>query len=110
MGCGDLTVAILQYIGKCSLKNTWAAAIKPGRVLAQFFSATAGLYADKLDFFVAQERMKNSHGVGSAADAGDDGIRQTALGFEDLCARLAANDRLKITHHQRIRMRAQHAA
>src|SRR5438552_1619898 len=99
MGCGDLAVAILQHIRKCSLKNTWAAAIEPGRVLAQFFPATAGFYADKLDFFVAQKRMKNSHGVRPATDAGDDGIRQTALGFEDLRARLAADDRLKIAHH-----------
>src|SRR5207237_4446170 len=96
MGCGDLTVAILQHIRKCSLKNTWAATIEPGGVLAQFFSATAGLHADELHFLVAQERMKNSHGVGSAADASDDSIRQTALSFENLRARLAADDRLKI--------------
>src|SRR6059058_5604871 len=107
MGWGDLTVAILQHIRKCSLKNTWAAAIETGRVLAQFLSPTAGLHADKLDFLVAQKRMKNSHSVRPATDASDDGAGQPALCFEDLRARLAADDRLKIAHHQRIRMRPQ---
>ena len=49
--------------------------------------------------------MKQADGVRPAADAGDQCIRQPALGLEDLLLRLAADDRLEIAHQHRIRMR-----
>ena len=50
--------------------------------------------------------MEQPHRVRAAADAGDERIRQPALGGEHLLARLVADDRLEIAHHHRIRMRA----
>ena len=50
--------------------------------------------------------MKQPHGVGTAADAGDQRIGQTAFRSHDLLARLAADDRLKVAHHGGIRVRA----
>ena len=52
--------------------------------------------------------MKQAHGIGAAADAGDERIRQSAFGGLHLLARLAADDRLEIAHHGGIRMRAGH--
>ena len=54
--------------------------------------------------------MEQAHGVGAAADAGDQRIRQPAFGLQHLLARLAADDRLEIAHHGRIGMRAGHRA
>jgi hypothetical protein len=43
-------------------------------------------------------------------DTGDAGGGQAALRVEDLCPRLAADDRLQLAHHRRVRMRAGHRA
>ena len=50
--------------------------------------------------------MEQAHGIGAAADAGDQRIRQAAFGVLHLLARLAADDALEIAHHGGIRMRA----
>ena len=50
--------------------------------------------------------MEQAHGVGAAADAGDRGVRQSALGFLQLPLRFLADHRLEVAHHHRIRMRA----
>ncbi len=50
--------------------------------------------------------MEQADGVGAAADAGHQRIRQTAFALEDLRARFAADDALKIAHHFRIGVRA----
>ena len=49
--------------------------------------------------------MKEAHGIGAAADAGDQRIGKPAFGSLHLLARLAADDRLEVAHHRRIRMR-----
>ncbi len=51
-----------------------------------------------------------THRVGAAADAGDQRIRQPALGLLHLFARLDADNGLEIAHHHRIGMRARHRA
>jgi len=43
--------------------------------------------------------VKNPHRVRSATDARDDSLRQPTGALEHLLARLASNDRLKLTHH-----------
>src|SRR5207237_4341292 len=40
---------------------------------------------------------------GAAADAGDDGLREPALGGEDLLARLVAEHALEVAHDLRVR-------
>jgi hypothetical protein len=54
--------------------------------------------------------VEDAHRVAAAADARDDRIRQAAELLETLRARFAADDRLELAHHERIRMRPQHAA
>ena len=70
----------------------------------------ARLDADQPDAGVVDERVEDAHGVAAAADARDDGIGQPSGQLEDLRPRLAADDRLKLAHHQRIRMRPEHRA
>ena len=54
--------------------------------------------------------MKQPHRVGAAADAGDQRIRQAALGGLHLRAGLDADHRLEVAHHHRIGMRARNGA
>ena len=49
--------------------------------------------------------MKQPHRVRAAADAGDQGIGQPALGLLQLGARLMADHRLEVAHHRRIGVR-----
>ena len=49
--------------------------------------------------------MKQAHRIRAAADAGNQRIRQPPLGCEHLLARLAADDRLEVAHHHRVRVR-----
>ena len=73
--------------------------------------AVAGRF-DAVDFdrAIVEERMEQAHGIGAAADAGDQRIRQAAFGGLHLLAGFAADDALEIAHHGRIRMRAGHRA
>ena len=48
--------------------------------------------------------------VAAAADARDDDVGQPSGQLQELLARLAADHRLELPHHQRIRMRPQHRA
>ena len=57
---------------------------------------------------IVDERVEDADRVAAAADAGHDGVGQPAGQLEDLRARLAADHRLELAHHQRIRMRAEH--
>src|SRR6478672_10088163 len=106
----NLAVYVLKDIGKSSLKHSGQSAAKTRSMLAQLIAATAGFHADQLDLLVLQEFMKDSNGIGTAAHAGDDGRRQPAFGFQDLCAGFAANHGMKIAHHGGIWMSAQHTA
>ena len=54
--------------------------------------------------------MEQAQGVGAAADAGHQQIRQAAGRFQALAAGLLADDRLEIPHHGRVRMRPGHGA
>ena len=65
-----------------------------------------GFDAVDFDWRSSRNGWNRPHGVGAAADAGDERIGQPAFGGLHLLARLAADDRLEIAHHGRIRMRA----
>jgi hypothetical protein len=54
------------------------------------------------------KRVENAEGVAAPADAGDDRLREAAGELEHLRPSLAADHRLELPHHQRIRMRPQH--
>ena len=81
-------------------------AVGHGRgVLADGLAAPQRLDADQLDR-VVEEAGEDAHGVGAAADAGLDDVRQVAGHLDELLARLDADDPLEVAHHQRERMRA----
>ena len=48
-------------------------------MLAQERAASAGLDADQLHIFVADERMEQANGITVAPDASESGIRQGGL-------------------------------
>ena len=77
------------------------AAWSPGLV-----GASARLDAHQGHAVVGHERIEHAGGVAAAADAGHDHVGQPAELLQALGSRLAADDRLKIAHDPRERMRA----
>ncbi len=71
-----------------------------------FDAVAAGLDTDHLHARLVEERMEQPHRIRAAADAGDQGVGQPALGLLQLRAGLVADDRLEVAHHRRIGMRA----
>ena len=55
---------------------------------------------------VVDEAVEDAHGVGPAADAGDDGVGQPADEVEHLGAGLDADDPVEVAHHLGERVRA----
>eukprot|EP00960_Hanusia_phi_P039008 753688-Hanusia_phi.AAC.1 len=53
-------------------------------------------YSEDLDRFVLNEGMEETDGVGSASDAGDNGVREPADLLQHLSTRLLADDRLEV--------------
>ena len=102
----DLAVVVLQQIGAVAVQHAGPAAGERGRVLAAVEPVARRLDAEDLDAAIVEERMEQAHGVGAAADAGDQRIRQAAFGLLHLLARLVADHRLEVAHHRRIGMRA----
>src|SRR5882724_4069298 len=102
----DLTGIVLQNVGKRSLQHARGAAAKTCSMFAQQFAAAAGFHADEFYPFVFYEVVKNTDGVRSATDTGDDRCRQPAFSLQNLGTSFASDDYLKITHHSGIRMRA----
>ena len=66
----------------------------------------ARLHAEHVDGSILEKGIKKADGVGAAADTGHEQIRQALFLFQNLPARLVADDALKIAHHERIGMRA----
>ena len=106
----DLPVFVLQHEAVGALQHAGGAAAIARGMFADGVAASAGFHAHQRDGAIGQERVEDPDGVGAAAHAGEDGVRQAAFGFQDLAARLFADDFVKIAHHHRIRVRAQHGA
>ena len=65
-----------------------------------------GLDAEHRDRGIVEEGVEQAHGIGAAADRGDQRIRQPALGLLHLRLGLLADHRLEVAHHHRIGVRA----
>ncbi len=59
---------------------------------------------------ILEKRMEQPHGIGAAADTGQQQVGEPPFGFEELGARLAADHRLEIAHQHRVGVRAGHRA
>src|SRR5690242_8746518 len=107
MRLSDLPIRVLQHVTHRALQYTGTSAarsVESRSVLAQLVAAAARFDTDHPHRLVVQKRMKQADRVRAAADARDEHVRQPAFLFEDLHARFAADDALKITHHEGIRM------
>ena len=94
----DLTVLILAEIGLHAVENAQTARIDGGCSLEGVDAAACGLTADQAHIFIIDEIVEAANGVGAAAHAGNDGVRQVAFLFQHLLLDLLGNNRLKITH------------
>src|SRR5579883_28822 len=110
VGEGDLAFGVLQQITVSAVEDAGCTAGETRGVRAQLGAATARFDSDQLDGGVVYEGVKHSDGVASAADAGEDRIRQTALALEDLPARFIADDAVKIANHHGVGVRAERGA
>ena len=81
MAVQNLPVLCLQQVGPVAVQHAGLAAGQGRAVLAGFDPVAGGLDADDADVVVIQERMEQAHGVGTAADAGDQTVRAAAFGF-----------------------------
>ena len=92
------------------MENAQTARIDGGGSLKGVDAAACGLTADQAHGLVVDEIVETANGIGAAAHAGNDGIRQAAFLFQHLFLDLLGNNRLKITHDSGERMRAHHRA
>jgi hypothetical protein len=87
----DLTVVVHQEISAVAVKHTGASA--RDRCGMQLRKPMPGrFHAENLDRGVIQERVKQAHCIGAAADASDQRIRQTPFSILNLLTGLVADD------------------
>ena len=109
---GDLPIFVLQNVSVRSLKDSWPRAHKPlmssqtSRMLAKLPPPPSRFDPNHFHLRITQKLMEQPDGVGPASDTSEKMRGQTLFRSEDLLARFAADDRLKITHHCGIGMRA----
>ena len=106
----DLTVIVLQQVGAVAVQHAGPPRRERSRMAPGLDALPACFDADQADVGVVQERMKQTHRVGAAADAGDQRVRQPSFGLQDLLPHLVADHGLEITDQRRVRMRSRHRA
>src|SRR5450759_1474568 len=101
MGPRNLAVRILQQIAERSVKNTFAAARERRGMFPCRKASSRRLHPDHFHRLILVKRMKQSDGIGSAADTGEQDLRQSAFQIQDLAARFFAYHRLEIADDHR---------
>ena len=102
----DLPFSVHQDIRHAALQHAESATGETCSVFALGDAATAGFDSDEADARFIEEFEEGTNGIGTAADAGDDGVRQATFGPEDLLLGFDGDDAMKIANHHRIRVRA----
>src|SRR5918996_716818 len=95
---GDLAVVVREDRRARAVQDA-----RPSRAEAR---RARRLDAEQAHVLVREEAGEDPDRVRAAADAGDHGVRQAALGGQDLLARLAADDGLEVAHDLRVGVRA----
>ena len=90
MRVGDLAVVVGEDRRACAVQDGGAPAAEAGRARR--------LDPDQADVGVIEEGDEAADGVGAAAHAGDDRVREPALGLEQLLAGLVADHALEGAH------------
>src|ERR1700688_4559634 len=79
-------------------------------MFTQTIAATSGFNSDEFHSLVLNELKKNANRIRAATNAGDDSGRQLTFSLKNLGASFSSGYLVKIAHHCRIRVRAQHAS
>jgi hypothetical protein len=107
---GDLAdlraLAVREHVRLRAVQDADAAGAERGGVARGLDAVARRLDTDEVHALVGDERREQPGGVGATADARDQRVGQPALGGEHLGARLAADHRLQLAHHPRVRVRA----
>lgn len=103
---GDLALLVLEDVTAGAVQDARLARGQGGRVLAGLDAVSGGLEADQADVGVRDEGVEEADGVGAAADAGRDGVRQPSGALQDLAAGLDADDPVEVADHGREGVRA----
>ncbi len=105
----NLPILVLKEVSAVAVQHTGATAGKAGTMLHLLVNALAARFdTNDPDRSVVQERIEEPHRVRSAADRGDDRVRQPTFGLVQLAAGFLADDRLEIAHHRRVWVGARH--
>ncbi|MBI3555027.1 MAG: hypothetical protein HY074_02035 [Deltaproteobacteria bacterium] len=107
VGLEHLPRLVLKKIGKRAVKYPGRATRETRGMLAAGNADAASFDAGHRDAGIIDERVKQADGIASAAHARNELIGQLARLFQNLPARLDADDRLKVAHDERIRVRAE---
>ena len=99
---GHLAVVGLEHRAGAPVEHAEPARGERRAVLPGAEPLAAGLDGHQADRAgSAEEGGEGAHGVGAAADAGDDRVRQPAQALGPLRARLVADDPLQVAHQAR---------
>ncbi len=105
VGLDDLAVLVLQQVGAVAVEHAGLARAQGRCVLAALQPVTRRFHPDQAHLLVRDVRVEDAHGIGAAADTGEDGVGLAPGELRHLLSRLAPDHRLEIAHHHRIRMR-----
>ena len=92
----DLAFGSLQKERAVAVKDARGAEVQGRGVEAAGFAAACGLGADKAHGLAPEEATKNANSVGTAAHAGDHGVRKLAGLLENLLPGFLAHDALEL--------------
>ena len=81
MGLQDLAVVILQQIRALTVQHAGLAFRQRGGMIGRVDALARRFDAVNFDLAVVEEGMEQADGIGAAADAGSDEIRQTPFPF-----------------------------
>src|SRR6266705_6952602 len=110
MGQFDLPFFVGEQKSFRSLQDAEASALKTGRMFTAANAFASGFDANHPNMSILQKGMEQPDGVAPATNACDQQIRKALFALENLPTRFDADDALKIAHHHRVRMRAEHRA
>src|SRR5438105_14253737 len=99
MGQLDLALFVGEQKSFGPLQDAEAPALKTGGMFSAANTFATSFNSDHLNMSIVQKRLEQADGAAAAADAGDKQIRRPTFAFENLMARLSANDPLTITDH-----------
>lgn len=106
----DLAVVIGEEPGFGALEDAEFSALEAGGVFFGFDAFASGFDADHAEVGVIDEGVEEAHGIGAAADAGDEKLGEAAFFLEDLLAGFESDDAVEVADHHGERVGAEGGA